>query len=213
MTGDCHARFDGSGEGKILPASLPAERSANLTQYVKVISGTAFIAIDDARRPGRTVSSGRTVTEGSNFCIAVPPGRAVAVLALTDMTRFLRQISTPDSETASSIGWDDPEIELDWPITPIPNAQPLVSCATLGSCRSRHTEGPPPASPVEVEPTDELISNGILSCYGAVADTGSETESSARSRQCAGSPAAPRSLGRSLWTSASAYVCADRTAC
>lgn len=102
------------------------------TQYFAVTAGKAFVAVVDLSREHMSPPAGGLVLDATACrCVALPPGRAAAVLALSDGTAFLRLMSVSDPDPTTDLSWDDPAFDIDWPVSPSISPTPTLSLEVL----------------------------------------------------------------------------------
>jgi dTDP-4-dehydrorhamnose 3,5-epimerase len=97
-------------------------------KLVRVISGTVFDVAVDLRKSSDTFGQwvGYTLAGENSAMLWVPPGFAHGFYVLSDHAEFIYKCTdyyVPDHERA--IRWDDPSIDIDWPI--LPGSTPLLS--------------------------------------------------------------------------------------
>ena len=88
-------------------------------KFLRVVGGTAFIAMADIRKGSPTLGQwfGTKLSAGAPTQIWVPPGFANGFCALSDGVEVLYKCTAlynPKAEGA--IRWDDPSIGVDWPV-------------------------------------------------------------------------------------------------
>lgn len=93
--------------------------------YWYITSGQAFIALFDFRGSSKTAEKAETleVKDGDNLGIYIPPGVAHGFLAVTDLSLLYMVDQVFDGTDEHSIYWDDPALEIAWPV----DAQPVLS--------------------------------------------------------------------------------------
>lgn len=97
-------------------------------KLVRVVTGAVFDVAVDIRRSSPTFGRwvGVTLTEENHHMLWVPPGFAHGFLVLSESADFLYRCTdfwAPSHERA--IAWNDPDLNIDWPLTSA--AQPILS--------------------------------------------------------------------------------------
>jgi dTDP-4-dehydrorhamnose 3,5-epimerase len=97
-------------------------------KLVRVATGTVFDVAVDVRRSSPTFGRwvGRTLSDENHHILWVPPGFAHGFLVLSDSADFLYRCTdfySPAHER--SIAWNDPEINIVWPLPR--DVSPLLS--------------------------------------------------------------------------------------
>ena len=92
-------------------------------KLVRVISGKVFDVAVDLRKSSLTFGQwvGEILSEENKRMLWVPPGFAHAFLVLSDSTDFLYKTTdyyAPEHER--TLAWDDPEININWPLETSP---------------------------------------------------------------------------------------------
>lgn len=93
--------------------------------YWYITAGHAFIALFDFRASSKTAEKAETFEfkEGDNLGIYIPPGVAHGFLAMSDTTLLYMVDQAFDGTDEHSIFWDDPALEITWPV----ELDPVVS--------------------------------------------------------------------------------------
>ncbi len=93
--------------------------------YWYITAGHAFIALFDFRASSKTAEKAETfeLKEGDNLGIYIPPGVAHGFLAMSDTTLLYMVDQAFDGTDEHSIFWDDPALEITWPV----EVEPVVS--------------------------------------------------------------------------------------
>ena len=103
-------------------------------KLVRVVTGTVFDVAVDVRRSSPTFSRwvGVTLSDENHHMLWVPPGFAHGYLVLSDSADFLYRCTdfyAPQYER--SIRWDDPHLNIDWPIAS--PSRPVLSAKDLSA--------------------------------------------------------------------------------
>jgi dTDP-4-dehydrorhamnose 3,5-epimerase len=97
-----------------------------MSKLVQVLQGEVFDVIVDARQgsPAFGRWEGRTLGAGNHEQLYIPPGCLHGFLALTDNVIFCyKQSAEYAPEREIGVRWDDPELNIAWPL----DGAPLVS--------------------------------------------------------------------------------------
>ena len=95
-------------------------------KLVRCVRGEVFDVAVDVRRSSPSFGHwvGQVLSEENKLAMWVPPGFAHGFLTLSDVADFQYKCSDiyhPQSE--KTISWNDPEIGIDWPLSPDLNVQ------------------------------------------------------------------------------------------
>jgi len=90
-------------------------------KLVRVVKGAVWdVAVD--LRPGSSTYKqwyGLEITEDNHRMFYIPPGFAHGFLTLSDNTHFLYKCTAEYApESDGGVRWDDPEINIEWPLAP-----------------------------------------------------------------------------------------------
>ena len=90
-------------------------------KLVRCVSGSVFDVAVDVRQSSATLGSwvGHELSETNKLSLWVPPGFAHGFLTLSETADFqykCTDVYHPQSER--TIRWDDPDLAVDWPISP-----------------------------------------------------------------------------------------------
>jgi dTDP-4-dehydrorhamnose 3,5-epimerase len=91
----------------------------NEAKLIVCLTGSVFDAVVDLRKSSETFGRaiGISLAPGRNSSVYVPQGCAHGFQTLEDDTTLLYMISSPYQESAArGIRWNDPALELAWPI-------------------------------------------------------------------------------------------------
>lgn len=93
--------------------------------YWYFMSGHVFVALFDFRASSKTAEKVQTfeLKEGENSGLYIPPGVAHGYYAITDTTLLYLVDQEFDGTDEHSIFWDDPALEIEWPL----EIQPVIS--------------------------------------------------------------------------------------
>lgn len=88
-------------------------------KLVRVVAGEVFDVAVDVRRSSPTFGKwvGQILSEENKLALWIPPGFAHGFLTLSDEADFQYKCSDvyhPESE--QTVRWDDPSVDIDWPI-------------------------------------------------------------------------------------------------
>jgi dTDP-4-dehydrorhamnose 3,5-epimerase len=107
------------------------------SKLVQVVWGKAYDVIVDVRAhsPTRGRWCGFTLRSDEHRQIYIPPGFLHGFLALSHRVGFLyKQSKTYDPLTEVGVAWNDPDLEIDWPLH---GAAPLLSPKDAANPRLR----------------------------------------------------------------------------
>lgn len=94
-------------------------------KLVRVVSGAAYDVVVDLREHSRTFKQWFAIelSASNHKMLWIPPGFAHGFQALEDGTQFLyKTTSYYHRESEGAVRWDDPTLNIPWPLTP-----PLLS--------------------------------------------------------------------------------------
>ena len=122
------------GAGKIVQVNNSRSKAGVLrgmhyhlfqADYWYVTEGKAFVALFDFRATSKTAEKAQTfeLTGESNKGVYIPPGVAHGFYAETDVNLIYMVDQEFDGTDEHSIFWDDPALEITWPV----DAQPTMS--------------------------------------------------------------------------------------
>ena len=97
-------------------------------KLVRVSSGIVYDVFVDLRKssPSFGIWDGVFLTEEQHEMLWVPPGCAHGFLVVSDVADFQYKVTAPyNSKTEKSLLWNDPTLNISWPLEGIEN--PLVS--------------------------------------------------------------------------------------
>ncbi len=97
-------------------------------KLVRVVAGAVFDVVADVRASSPTFGKwfGAELSAGNRLMLWAPPGVAHGFLTLSDTADFVYKCTSfysPAHERA--VRWDDPDLAIDWPLTP--GQAPIVS--------------------------------------------------------------------------------------
>lgn len=110
-------------------------------KLVRVVRGAVFDVAVDIRRSSPTFGCwvGEVLSEENHHALWVPPGFAHGFLALSASADFLYRCTdcwTPQCER--SIAWNDPDLDIRWPLPP--GAEPVLSKKDAAAVLFREAE-------------------------------------------------------------------------
>jgi dTDP-4-dehydrorhamnose 3,5-epimerase len=110
-------------------------------KLVRVVTGTVFDVAVDIRRSSPTFgrSVGVVLSAENHAMLWVPPGFAHGFLVLSESADFLYRCTdfwAPAHERA--IIWNDPDLQVDWPLPA--GVEPQLSAKDARAARFRHAE-------------------------------------------------------------------------
>ena len=113
---------------------------APMSKLMRVTVGTAWLVAVDIRQesPTRGQWYGREVSAENKLQVWAPPGFARGFAALSDTVDVLYKctgIYNPEGE--SGILWNDPQIDIDWPLTNAQLSEKDASAQTLAQWLER----------------------------------------------------------------------------
>jgi len=101
-------------------------------KLLSVLAGEIFEAAVDLRPTSPTFGqgAGRKVRAADQVSLWLPPGFAHGFLALSEQVHFLYKVTAPwDPEEAHVLAWDDPTVNLPWPLEE--GQEPVLSARDL----------------------------------------------------------------------------------
>lgn len=115
-----------SGEGTLrgLHYQIPPKAQGKL---VRVVSGSVFDVAVDLRRSSPTFGQwvSEILSEDNHHQLWIPPGFAHGFLAISDSAELLYKTTDYyDPERERILAWDDPKIDILWPLSSQPNLSP-----------------------------------------------------------------------------------------
>jgi dTDP-4-dehydrorhamnose 3,5-epimerase len=110
-------------------------------KLVRVVKGTVYDVAVDVRRTSPTFGRwvARTLSDENHHMLWVPPGFAHGFLVLSESVDFLYRCTdfySPAHERA--IAWNDPDLNISWPIPP--GVAPLLSSKDASAVTFRNAE-------------------------------------------------------------------------
>ena len=110
-------------------------------KLVRVVTGAVYDVAVDIRRSSPTFGRwvGATLSEENHHMLWVPPGFAHGFLVLSESADFLYRCTdfwAPQFERA--IQWNDPELDIRWPLPPV--VSPVLSAKDAAAVRFRDAE-------------------------------------------------------------------------
>jgi dTDP-4-dehydrorhamnose 3,5-epimerase len=110
-------------------------------KLVRVVTGAVYDVAVDIRRSSPTFGRwvGVTLTEENHHMLWVPPGLAHGFLVLSESADFLYRCTdfwAPPHERA--IAWNDPDLNIDWPLPS--GVQPILSAKDAAAKSFRDAE-------------------------------------------------------------------------
>lgn len=110
-------------------------------KLVRVVTGTVFDVAVDIRRSSPTFGKwvGRTLSAENHHMLWVPPGFAHGFVVMSESADFLYRCTdfySPKDERA--IAWNDPDLNIAWPLPP--DAVPALSPKDAQAGRFRDAE-------------------------------------------------------------------------
>ena len=115
---DNESRSTASGTVRGLHLQIDPDAQGKL---VRVLEGAIFDVAVDLRPESSTFlcHAGIELRAGDNRLFWIPPGFAHGFCTLTDHTTVSYKVTSPYSPAAErSICWDDPELQIAWPVKP-----------------------------------------------------------------------------------------------
>lgn len=111
-------------------------------KLVRTIRGSVFDVAVDIREDSPTFGQwiGRTLTEKNGIALWIPVGFAHGFIALENDTQVLYKcthIYTPEAER--SLAYNDPQIDIEWPIEPVGLKEQDAQAPTLDTAQRNFT--------------------------------------------------------------------------
>lgn len=111
------------------------------TKLVRCTSGSIFDVAVDLRNQSETFGAYHAVrlSRQNQSALLIPPGVAHGFLTLEAECEVQYQISVPfTAQSAVGVRWDDPDLNIDWPIDPVLMSTRDASLPTLPRLITEH---------------------------------------------------------------------------